>query len=210
MQPHQPLNLGYPFQGKWQVRNSPANRVPSHGITLFGLSYAIDFVPVDDVGRSAPFRLRSLFRPEPPESFVGFGRPVLSPIDGVVIGVHDKEVDHHAYRGFPSMGYALTQRRRAATGWQALSGNHVLIETPSTTGNLVVALCHLKRGSISVNVGQSVRAGDPIARCGNSGNSTEPHLHLQVVDGPDVAYANAVPIRFIGGLPRNGSVVEPD
>ena len=35
------------------------------------------------------------------------------------------------------------------------------------------------RGSVGVRVGKDVRAGEPIARCGNSGNSTEPHLHLQ-------------------------------
>ena len=209
MAPDDPLNLSYPFDGRWQVRNSPANRVPSHGTALFGLSYAIDFVPVDDDGRSAPFTVGALFRSEPPETFTGFGRPVFAPVDGVVVGVHDAETDHHAYRGFPSVGYALTQRRRLSEGWLALIGNHVLIETAYGIGTAVVALCHLKRGSAEVTIGQRVASGQPIGRCGNSGNSTEPHLHLHAVDGRDITQANAVPVQFGGSLPRNGAIVEP-
>ncbi|MDN6122822.1 MAG: M23 family peptidase, partial [Brevibacterium sp.] len=76
------IDLDYPFTGRWLVQNSPADRVPSHGTTLFATSYAIDFVPVDDSGRSAPFTFGSLLRSEPPENFVGFGRSVLSPVAG--------------------------------------------------------------------------------------------------------------------------------
>ncbi|WP_310171730.1 M23 family metallopeptidase [Enteractinococcus fodinae] len=203
-----PLELDYPFRGRWQVRNSPANRVPSHGTPRFGLSYAIDFVPVDDAGRSAPFKLGSLFRSEPPEAFVGFGRPVLSPIAGLVIGVHNAEIDHAAYRGFPSVGYAASQRRRATVGRHALLGNHVLIEATRLTGFAVVVLCHLQHGSVEVTLGQHVVSGQPIGRCGNSGNSTEPHLHLHAVDGRDITRARAVPIQFNRSIPRNGTVVD--
>jgi hypothetical protein len=78
------IDLEYPFTGRWLTQNSPANRVPSHGTTLFGTSYAIDFVPVNDTGRTAPITFGSLVRPEPPERFPGFGRRVLAPIAGVV------------------------------------------------------------------------------------------------------------------------------
>lgn len=44
--------------------------------------------------------------------------------------------------------------------------------------------------------------------CGNSGNSTEPHLHLQALSSTDVLSATAVPFTLRGGLPRNGEVVE--
>ena len=202
------LNLDYPFRGRWQVRNSPANRVPSHGTSLFGLSYAIDFVPVDAGERSAPFTARSLFRSEPPEAFVGFGRSILSPVEGLVVGVHDGEVDHASYRGFPSVGYAMTQRRRVTAGGHALMGNHVLIETAHTSGIAVVALCHLQRDSIDVTTGQHVVSGQLVGHCGNSGNSTEPHLHLHAVNGRDITRADAVPIQFNGSIPRNGTVVE--
>ena len=125
------LDLSFPFHGRWLVQNSPANRVPSHGTTAFASSYAIDFVPVGDNGRSAPVRFSTLILREPPDRFPGFGRPVLAPVQGVVVAVHDQVADHDAFRGLPSVGYALTQRKRAQAGWPALAGNHVLIQTQS-------------------------------------------------------------------------------
>jgi len=203
MAPRPPLDLAYPFAGRWLVRNSPADRVPSHGTTRFASSYAIDFVPVGAAGRTAPVTVASLVRPEPPERFPGYGRPVLAPVEGLVLAAHDTEPDHPAYRGLPSIGYALTQHRRAAAGWAALAGNHVLI---AVTG-AVVALCHLQHGSIEVRPGQRVRVGEVLGRCGNSGNSTKPHVHVQAVDGPVIEHAHAVPLRFAGSVPRNGEIV---
>ena len=198
------LDLVYPFTGRWLVQNSPADQVPSHGTTRFATSYAIDFVPVDASGRSAVFGLGSLFRPEPPEQFIGFGRSVLAPVAGVVVAVHDSATDHPAYRGLPSLGYAMTQRRRADAGWLALAGNHIMIRT----GTAVVALCHLQQGSVQFQVGQTVQIGEKLGRCGNSGNSTEPHLHVQAISSLDIARADAVPIRFSGTLPPTGDIVD--
>lgn len=201
----QTVDLVYPFEGRWLTQNSPANRVPSHGTSVLASSYAIDFVPVNDAGRTAPFTLGTLLRSEPAQRFPGFGRPVLAPVEGVVVAVHDTEPDHEAYRGLPSIGYALSQPRRLGAGWVQLSGNHVMIQTP---GGPIVALCHLQQGSARVRVGQGVAVGAVLACCGNSGNSTEPHLHLQAIDRLDVLQANAVPITFRGVLPRNGEIVE--
>jgi murein DD-endopeptidase MepM/ murein hydrolase activator NlpD len=198
------VGLDLPFSGRWLAQNSPADRVPSHGTRLFATSYAIDFVPVDERGRSAPVTWRTLVRPEAPELFLGYGRPITAPIDGVVVGVHDGEIDHSAFRGIPSLFYAATQQGRVATGWEALAGNHVLVEAAPRA---VVALCHLRRGSIAVSVGQTVRRGDALGECGNSGNSTEPHVHLQAMDGADPSTARPLPIVFTGGLPANGDIV---
>jgi len=199
------VDLSYPFEGRWLTRNSPANRVPSHGTTRFATSFAIDFVPVNEAGRTAPITLGSLLRPEPAERFPGFGRRILAPVQGVVVGVHDTAPDHQSFRGLPSVGYALTQRRRVAAGWGELAGNHVLIETREGP---VVAVCHLQRGSVQVQLDQAVRVGETLGRCGNSGNSTEPHVHLQAIDCLDVLNATAVPITFGGQLPRNGEIID--
>lgn len=75
------------------------------------------------------------------------------------MAVNDTEPDHPAYRGLPSIRYALTQHRRAAAGWVALAGNHVLIDS----GGIIVALCHLQQGSIQVARGQQVHAGSALA-----------------------------------------------
>ena len=75
-----------------------------------------------------------------------------------------------------------------------------------------VLLAHLRRGSPVVQVSQTVRVGDPVAQGGNSGNSTEPHVHVQVSDRLDWADARGVPLAFVGRdgsvrLPRNGEIV---
>lgn len=200
------IDLAYPFTGCWLVQNSPANGVPSHGTHAFAAAYAIDFVPVGDSGRTAPITLSSLVRPEPADRSPGFGRPILAPVEAVVVAVHDTEPDHPAYRGLPSIRYALSQRRRAAAGWVALAGNHVLIDS----GGIIVALCHLQQGSIQVARGQQVHAGSALGRCGNSGNSTEPHVHVQAIDSLDITRANAVRLTFNGSLPTNGEVINAD
>ena len=199
------VDLEFPFEGRWLTQNSPANRVPSHGTALLASSFAIDFVPLDERGRTAPLTIGSLLRPEPAERFPGFERPILAPVEGVVVGVHHTAIDHASFRGLPSVGYALTQRRRVAAGWEALAGNHVLIETGNGP---VVALCHLQRDSVQVQVGRRVLVGDVLGRCGNSGNSTEPHVHLQAIDRSDVRHASAVPITFGGRVPRNGEIID--
>lgn len=199
------VDLAYPFAGSWLVQNSPANRVPSHGTESFATGLAVDFVPVDGQGRTARVTARTWVRPEPARLFPGFGRSILSPADGHVVAVHDGEEDHAAHRGGPSVLYALTQARRVAGGWRALAGNHVLIRED---GGAVIALCHLRRASIRVEPGSRVARGQEIAACGNSGNSTEPHLHVQAMDHIDPTRAQPVPMCFDGDLPRNGMVVK--
>lgn len=196
--------LAYPFAGHWLVQNSPANRTPSYGTHAFAPAYAIDFVPVTDSGRRLPISLSTLVRPEPADRFPGFSRPVLAPVEGVVLAAHDSEPDHSAYRGLPSIHYALTQHRRAAAGWLALAGNHIFIDS------VVVALCHSQQGSAQVTRGQLVQVRDVLGRCGNSGNSIEPHVHLQAIDNPDTACVNAVRLTFNGSLPVNDEVIYAD
>lgn len=74
------IELALPFAGRSIVRNSPADRVPSHGTTRFASAHAIDFVPVGGDQRTAPITWASLLRPEPPERFPGFGRAIVAPV----------------------------------------------------------------------------------------------------------------------------------
>lgn len=86
-------------------------------------------------------------------------------------------------------------------------------------------MAHLRDGSQRVRVGDSVAVGEPVAQCGNSGNATEPHVHLQVMDSADLAVAQGVPLAFAAyreqgrrravvrdvvlGVPDDGAIVEP-
>jgi murein DD-endopeptidase MepM/ murein hydrolase activator NlpD len=94
----------------------------------------------------------------------------------------------------------------------ALAGNHVVVAL--SPGGPYVAVVHLRHGSVQVRVGDQVRSGTQLAECGNSGNSTEPHVHVQVTDSFDWATAHGLPLAFRGvgpggttGVPANGSVV---
>ena len=206
-----PVVLSLPMDGPLRVENSPASRVPSHGTTAFGSAHAIDLVPVGGDGRSAPRTWRTLTTSERPERFVGFGQPVVAPVAGRIALVHDGEPDHEARRSQPSLAlYMLGQRRRALLGAPGLAGNHVAIAI-GPHGPFVL-LAHLQKHSVTVVLGQSVRAGDPVARCGNSGNSTEPHLHLQVSNTLDWPDAHGLPLVFAGAggstcLPANGLIL---
>ena len=207
----EPVTLSLPLRGPCRVQNSPATRVPSHGTDALGSAYAIDRVPVDENGRSAPRTWRGLVAAEPPEMFVGFGESVCSPVSGVVDVVHDDEPDHWARRSqLVLIPYMLGQSRRAELGAPGLAGNHVVVAI-GPRGPYVV-LAHLQRGSVRVHAGQPVHDGDALARCGNSGNSTEPHLHLQVSDSTDWPNACGLPFRFRrsnGGtwMPSNSEIV---
>jgi murein DD-endopeptidase MepM/ murein hydrolase activator NlpD len=78
-------------------------------------------------------------------------------------------------------------------------------------------LSHLQRDSVRVGVGDRVRAGDAIARCGNSGASTEPHVQYHLQDGPVIGTGLGLPAHFRGytadgdaverGEPRRGQFV---
>lgn len=73
-------------------------------------------------------------------------------------------------------------------------GNHVVIDH----GGEYSMYAHLKPGTVAVQIGQQVRAGDVIGGLGSSGNSTEPHLHFQMCDGPDPTACHALPPNFTG------------
>ena len=214
-----------PFDGLWRVQNSPARRVPSHGTDLLGARHAIDFVGVDGRNRTADSRSwRTFLATEPPELYFSFGRPILAPSSGTVVHVHDAEPDHEGRRSqLALVPYTLGQAARLRQGMAAVAGNYVVISLPS--GGTFVALAHLQAGSARVTMGQKVERGQHIGNCGNSGNSTQPHVHMQAMDSADLSEARGVPMLFRHfrerssgskeghdrewAVPGEGSVVEP-
>ncbi len=217
--------ISLPFAGLWLARNSPARRVPSHGTDLLGERYAIDFIGVDHRRRTADRRdWRTFLATEPAERFFAFGRSILAPSDGIVVDVHDAEIDHVGRRSqLTLVPYALGQLTRLRQGVGAVAGNYLIISLRDN--GAFVALAHLRAGSVRVAIGEEVTTGQAVADCGNSGNSTQPHVHVQVMDSPDLSIARGVPMAFRrfrewprgakhfqvneSGLPGEGAVVEP-
>lgn len=209
--PDRTVALSLPFTRKWKVENSPLRRVPSHGTHLLGSTYAIDFVGVDDAGRTAPaVTWRTAFATEPPELFFAFGRPILAPVSGEVVAAHDGEPDHEARRSqLALIPYLLGQPARLRSGISAIAGNCVLLALPD--GGAVVGVMHLRCGSLRVSPGQQVREGEQIGECGNSGNSTQPHVHVQAMDRADPWSARGLPLVFrsFGEKTAHGSMFIP-
>jgi hypothetical protein len=216
--------LTLPFRGTWRVRNSPARRVPSHGTHLFATTYAMDFIAVRGRRTATTRDWRALVSTEPVDRFFAFGQPVLAPAAGRAVSVHDGEADHVARRSpLALVPYALTQAARVRGGAAAIAGNHVVLELDGDGGYVVLA--HLRAGSIRVVEGERVEAGRKLAACGNSGNSTQPHVHVQVMDSADPFTARGVPMFFRQyrvcrrdggspavveqGIPNESEVVEP-
>ena len=106
-----------------------------------------------------------------------FGRPILSPAPARVIEAVD---------GLPDNVPGNMDPQHAA-------GNHVVLDLGHGEYALIA---HLRHGSVVVNVGDRVRTGQLLGRCGNSGNTSEPHVHFHVQDGPTLFRAKGLPVEF--------------
>lgn len=203
----EPIAVAPPVTGRWSALNSPADRTPSHGIHAHGQTYAIDILAEPEPGSRPAFRwLWPLARR--PQDFPAFGAPILAVADATVVRAADGQRDHLSRNSLPGLLYLMLIEGsvRELSGVSRLLGNHLVLDL----GNGVhAAYAHLQRGSLTVREGDRVHAGQPIARCGNSGNSSEPHLHFQLMDGPDPDAARGVPFTWDGiGVPHNGEIFQ--
>jgi hypothetical protein len=127
--------------------------------------------------------------------YYAWDKPVRAPAAGTVQAASDGEED--VPRGERFRGTAL--------------GNHVVIEVAPRE---FVVIAHLRRGSVRVRPEMRVQAGEEIGRAGNSGNTTEPHVHIHLQDAAPPALAEGIPMFFHGyrlhgaeigrGMPRGG------
>jgi Peptidase family M23 len=197
----EPLVLRAPVRGRWSAINSPADKVPSHGLHAYGQTYAIDFVHVP-AGTYSP-QLGWSPATRPAAAFPGFGKPVVAPADGTVVRVHDRERDHRSRSSWPGMLLWIAEGLvRELAGPGRILGNHVVIEVAP---GAYAAVAHLQRGSVTVRPGDRVRAGEQIGACGNSGSSTEPHVHFQLMDRPRALLAAGLPFRLTGAAGEDGA-----
>lgn len=172
----QQIDYTLPFAGEWLVVNGGVERETSHSWDLLSQRYAYDFVIADDAGNTHAGAGRRV------DDYFCYGQPILAPADGVVVSIADgvRDAMH------PGTGWV---------DWRAarIGGNSVTIRHAEREFSY---LAHLQPGSIGVSPGQAVQCGEQIGRCGNSGHSTEPHLHFQLQDGPDLHHAMCLPVQF--------------
>ena len=179
-------NLIIPIKGRVYLAWAGSNLRVNQHFQVRCQHYAVDFVgaPADGerfkegIGRSN-------------EEFPIWRRPVIAPADAVVIEAIDGVRDN------PGIGEQFCYAYSAV-------GNAV---TLCYSKNRFLVLAHLACGSIRVKAGMKVVQGQQIGECGNSGNSTEPHLHFHVQNHPFVG--KGVGIRFFFGTVNcNGSTIK--
>lgn len=167
-----------PFEGPWQAVNGGGDEATSHSWEIKSQRYAYDFI-FDDPGYSPdPFQHYRL------DSFPSLGREILATCDGVVVETADDARD---------LLWPDPMTARTNPFIKDIRGNYVVIDYGEGEFGLYA---HLKRGSVCVVPGELVKHGQVIGCCGNSGNTTEPHLHFQLQTSQDFYEAHGLPVRF--------------
>jgi hypothetical protein len=174
--PAQPRALGFPLKGgRFVVAQGGGNGLLNHHANHPLQRYAADITAVGSTG----FRAAALL-PERLDGYAIYGASVISPCNGPVVAARDD---------LPDLVPPRSDSENSA-------GNHVIIDC----GGFNVELAHLQQGSVAVEVGAVLSVGSLIGTVGNSGNTTEPHLHIHAVDpqsgaGLPVAFDGRVPLR---------------
>lgn len=139
----------------------------------WGTAHGVDLVAIDRWG----FRAEGIMPPDPSQ-YVIFGRSVIAPCAGKVMVAVD---------GLPDMQVPEVDSAH-------LAGNHVIL----LCSGAEILLGHFRKGSVLVQVGKSLVVGDAIARVGNSGNTSEPHLHINAQEpGTAAAPFSGAPIPIL-------------
>lgn len=194
------ITVDFPLRGIWIAPNTPGTKVPSHGTSSFGESYAIDFVMIRDndifkkpYGESF---IRYLFQGLALSDFYGWGQTIYSPIDGEVVSVVDSIEERNPVRilnDIANMVKVTKNYIQNNDSPEKVAGNYILIQHST---DLYVLLAHLKKGSIIVKSGQKIHTNQPLGQLGHSGNSTMPHLHMQFMNSKDFKTAKGIPFVF--------------
>ena len=143
-------------------------------------------------------------------SYHVWGQPILAPAAGEVVAAVNDQPDQ-------TPGLSLSQTNPEAFADLEIAGNHVVLQTAE--GEFVF-LAHLQEGSVRVQVGDVVQTGDVLGLVGNSGNTSEPHLHIHAQTSADLTDPMAIglPLRFAtylangetvtDGVPLQGEIIE--
>lgn len=172
--PEEPLvDLSLPVRGAWAVMQGGRAVSFNHHYAFVEQRHALDLIALPELRADS-------VRAERVEDFASWDRQLVSPVTGrIERAVGDRR-----------------DMRLGETDSEVLEGNHLIIRAAA---GFYVLLAHLRQGSLLVRAGDEVQAGQPIARVGNSGNTSEPHLHLQVQTRPDLWASDnrTLPLRFI-------------
>lgn len=187
-----PNDYLFPLAGTWYVGASPSLNSPHRWVA--NEEFAYDLIALGGDGQSHKGDGSHL------ADYYAYGRDVLAVADGVVVETGADAMESNDRLRRPGEGEAeywqrtvAEQNKMIAKGYKVPFGNYVVIRH---AGGEFSHYGHLKQGSVRVKAGDAVTRGQVIAQLGQTGNSTEPHLHFQLTDGPDSLYSRGLPIAF--------------
>ncbi|MFS0839984.1 M23 family metallopeptidase [Paenibacillus sp. 1P03SA] len=172
-----------PFRGEWTVFWGGTNVLLNYHYEHESQRYAYDLVQIKGTSSYSgdPGKL---------ESYYAYGQEVTAPAPGIVKAVEN---------GRPDNEIGKTDEKNPA-------GNHVVIDHGNGEYSF---LAHFQKGTITVKPGDKIERGQVLGHVGNSGNTSEPHIHFHVADGADLSGSKSIRIRFEeGAAPKQGDVIK--
>lgn len=160
-----------PITEEWFTFWGGTNELVNYHYALESQRYAYDLLILKD---------EATFEGDPADnaSYYAFGKEVVAPADGQVVAVENNIADNT-----PTVD----------TNEEEPLGNYVIIEHENDEFSVIA---HFKEDSVEVSEGDEVTAGDLLGLCGNSGNSSEPHIHFHVSDSLEWETASSIRIQF--------------
>lgn len=159
-----------PFKGIWKVGNGGRDIASNNHLSPDGNGPKNQMYAYDFIRNHAREGKKL-------EDYEAFGQEVIAPADGIIFQVIDGSRDVPIDESDGDM----------------IFGNMIMIDHEN--GEYSV-FAHLKYASIGVQVGDKVKQGDRLGLCGNTGNTSEPHIHYHLQDQPVTYKSNGLPIEF--------------
>lgn len=173
------IDLKFPLQGgDFYIAHGGSNQIINHHFEIPAQKYALDVIQLNEFG----FRANHV-NPSRLTDYNIFNAVVYSPCDGIVVEIADN---------FDDLKPNIMDSEHPA-------GNYIAIAKSQT--EIIIILAHLRKGSLEVKVNDHVRQGQALARVGNSGNTSEPHLHIHAVlngTGDFLFSGTGIPMLFNG------------
>ncbi len=162
------IELTPPFKGDWYVFHGGNSALLNHHHFAGSQKYSMDILAPED-GKLPLEQITDLLQ------YKTFGKSLYSPVDGVIVAVKN----------------SLPDQRIGETDRKNLAGNHIVIKTDT---DIFLLMAHLQNNSVLVAEGDRVKAGQEIAKIGNSGNTSQPHLHIQAMTDIDFKNPKSRPL----------------